>query len=140
MSCCTTHQLTVYDCFDRGRNTARAQPLAIQGPAIFLPHGLYARFSLNAEAGESVEDYEVTQLRFQATSCTTLIACCQALVELGQGATAAHMAALSAPQLLRHLGGVPVAKQDRALLAVAALRAAITALPQQTVPVPIAVA
>lgn len=140
MSCCTTHQLKVYDCFDRGRNTARAQPFAIQGQAIALPSGLYARFSLSAEAGKSAEAGEVTQLRFQATSCTTLIACCQALIELNRGATVAQMAALSAPQLLRHLGGVPAAKQDRALLAVAALRAALTALPQQAEPVPIAIA
>lgn len=140
MSCCTTHQLTVYDCFDRGRNTASAPPLAIQGQAIFLPHGLYARFSLSTEAGKSADGCEVTQLRFQATSCTTLIACCQALVELNRGATPEQMAIFSAPQLLRRLGGVPAAKQDRALLAVTALRAALSALPQQTVAVSLAIA
>lgn len=125
MSCCQTPQLTVYDCFDRGRLTAGAQPLATRGQAISLPNRCYARFSLTHDANL------LTGLRFQASSCTTLIACCQAITELYQGATLTQAAALDATTLLHQLPGVPAAKQDRALLAVAALRSALNALPRQ---------
>lgn len=115
--CCATHRLSVPACIERGLATRRAAPLVHEGPRVEAD-GLWAAFSLR-------RDGDRLTLRFRAAACTTLIAYCQALVELLAGGDPAEAAAMDPATLAAALPGVPAARRDRAVLAVAALRAAL---------------
>jgi NifU-like protein involved in Fe-S cluster formation len=123
-ACCSvTPRFTVAELFERGYRRNRAEPLAVQGEAIADAEGNNARFSV------ALEGSRLSEIRFRASSCTTLIAYSEALVELLEGFDAA-MATQYAPQdLVAALPGVHPLKQNRAVLAVAALRAALLKIP-----------
>jgi len=119
-ACCSvTPRFTVTELFERGFRRNRAAPFALEGDAIADAEGNSARFSLALEADR------IAEIRFRASSCTTLIAYSEALNELLAGFRP-DMAAQFTPQdLVAALPGVHPLKQNRAVLAVAALRAAL---------------
>lgn len=113
------HTLRLPDCLERGLRTRRAPPLPIAGAWIETPQGLRARFSL------AIRDGTITEARFEATPCATLVAYCQALAEYAAGRPLDATPGLDAEALVASLEGVPPARQDRAVIAVAALRATL---------------
>lgn len=122
IGCCDsrkTARLTVHDCFDRGLGTRRLPPLPVAGEPVSDRWGLWAAFSV------AVDDERLADLRFRSCSCTTLVAYCQALVDLSRGRPLAEVSALDASTLVARLPGVPRHRRDRAALALAALRAAL---------------
>lgn len=116
--CCRTSRPSVFGCFERGLVTRRQPPLPVRGPVVEGPSGLWASFSLEAN-GERLE-----HLRFEAASCTTLIACCQALVETLAGRRLPDCG-MDAGALADMLPGVPPMQRNRAAIAAGALRAAL---------------
>jgi NifU-like protein involved in Fe-S cluster formation len=123
-ACCSVApRFTVAELFERGYRRNRAEPLALEGETVADAEGNNARFSVDLDGGRLAE------IRFRASSCTTLIAYSEALAELLAGFDAA-MAAQYAPQdLVAALPGVHPLKKNRAVLAVAALRAALLRIP-----------
>lgn len=122
MTCCDTTAgslLRVHDCLERGLRTRRAPPLPVTGDWVETPHGLRARFSL------AIRDASIIEARFESTPCATLVAYCEALAECETGRPLAAAPALDAEGLVATLAGVPPGRRDRAVIAVAALRAAI---------------
>lgn len=111
--------LTIAECVERGLKTRRLVPFDHQCNQASYLFDLWARFSFQIEAGT------LTALRFECTACATLIACCQALVELLSGQKIEHAQHFSAASLLQQLSGVPAAKQNRAWLAVSAFGAGL---------------
>jgi hypothetical protein len=59
------------------------------------------------------------------SSCATLIAYCEFIAELVPGARLDIMTALAAADLVEAVPGVPALKRGRAVLAIAAFRAAL---------------
>lgn len=111
--------LRLPDCLERGLRTRRAPPLPHLGEWVETPQGLRARFSLAIHGDTLVE------VRFEATPCATLVAYCQALADHEAGRPLHATPSQDANTLVTRLAGVPPARQDRAILAVAALRAAL---------------
>jgi NifU-like protein involved in Fe-S cluster formation len=121
-SCCgVVPRFTVSELFERGRRRMREAPLAAEGEPISDAEGNAARFSV------LIEDDRLADARFRATPCTTLIAYCQGIAELLPGFRLDVVAALTAAELIAALPGVPEAKQQRAVIAIAAFRAALRA-------------
>ncbi len=119
-SCCNvTPRLTVSELFERGFRRNRAAPLPIEGAAMCDADGNTARFSLAIAEGRIVE------ANFRVSSCATLIAYCELIAELVPGSQPDIAQALTATELVDRLTGVPTLKRARALLAVAAFRAAL---------------
>lgn len=129
-ACCGARgQLSVHECFQRGLRTRRQPPLPHVGERVARADGLWACFSFARSGGV------LTAVRFECSSCTTLVAYCQALCELIPGADAGAESALDPRELIRCLPGVPGSRQDRAVLALAALRAALSqAVPHSDTP------
>lgn len=125
-ACCGARRLDVHGCFERGLATRRAPALAHEGPRVEAA-GLWAAFSLRHDGDGLV-------LRFRAAACTTLIAYCQALVELLAGSDAVAAAAVEPAALVAALPGVPAPRRDRAALAVAALHAALASAEETSTP------
>jgi hypothetical protein len=113
--------LSVADCMDAGLRNRRLPPLAVRGEPLASADGLQACFSLQRKGGAASE------LRFQCTSCTTLVAYCEALRRLCTGLPLERVARFRAADLVTALPGVPAVRQNRAALAVGALRAAVVA-------------
>ncbi|WP_163559949.1 iron-sulfur cluster assembly scaffold protein [Halomonas sp. NO4] len=111
--------LRLPECLERGLRTRRAPPLPHLGEWVETPQGLRARFSL------AIRDDTLVDVRFEATACATLVAYCQALADHETGRPLDATPSLDADALAARLEGVPPARQDRAILAVAALRAAL---------------
>jgi NifU-like protein involved in Fe-S cluster formation len=97
----------------------RAPPLPVTGEWVATPQGLRARFSLD------LHDGIIAEIRFESTPCATLVAYCQALTEHESGRALMSSPSVTADGLVALLEGVPPLRRDRAILAVAALRAAI---------------
>lgn len=116
--CCGAPGLDVSGCVQRGLATRRSPPLAIAGPAVAAPSGLWAVFSAD------IDGDRLRALRFDAAACATLVAYCQALVETLPGRRL-HDCSVDAAALTALLAGVPPTKRDRAAVAAAALRAAL---------------
>lgn len=117
--CCSSTagplRLTPHACFERGLATRRLPALPLRGARLSDTAGRWVEFSAVVDdAGR------LSRLRFACASCTTLIACCQALLELNRGCPAGTPCVTEALQLLRRLPGLPAGKHDRACLAVAA--------------------
>lgn len=123
--CCSSdprdEQLSVHACFERGLATRRLPLLAIAGQRITTTNGLWAAFTLRTDAGH------LREIRFTACTCTTLIACCQALAELNQGRRLDTARGTDSQSLIASLPGMPRARHDRAALAATAFRAALAA-------------
>ncbi len=79
-----------------------------------------ARVCFHIEADQG----RLSALEYRCTTCATLVAACEAIVEAGP-ATAEEALTLSADDLLARVGGVPAERHGRFHLAVDALRAAI---------------
>lgn len=109
---------SVSTCFDAGWRRQREPELPYTGEAVVAADGLWARFSL------SLGDGVIEQARFRAASCVTLVAYCELLCRMITGERVATAETLSPQVLVDQLPGVPPVKQDRAVLAVAALRGA----------------
>jgi NifU-like protein involved in Fe-S cluster formation len=119
-ACCSaTPRVTVSDLFERGFRRNRAAPLPILGAELSDTEGNTARFSL------AIADERIVDANFRASSCATLIAYCEFIAELVPGARLEIVTALTATDLVEAVPGVPALKHPRAVLAVAAFRAAL---------------
>jgi NifU-like protein involved in Fe-S cluster formation len=119
-ACCSvTPRLTVSELFERGFRRNRSAPLPIEGAAFADADGNTAHFSLD------VTDETIAAVRFRVSSCATLIAYCEYLAEVTPGFRLDIATALTAASLVEALPGVPALKRNRAVLAVAAFRAAL---------------
>jgi hypothetical protein len=110
---------TPFDYFQRGLAARRLQPLPRPGPRVSAEDGLWASFSVRVSCARLAE------IRFACASCTTLIACCEALAELNRGCPLDSVCVLGVETLWQRVPGMPRGKWDRAELAVAALSAAL---------------
>lgn len=99
--------------------TRRAPPLPVQGDWVETPQGLRARFSL------AIHDGGLAELRFESTPCATLVAYCEALTRFEAGGALEAAPSCDVASLVTSLAGVPPDRRDRAVIAVAALRAAL---------------
>jgi NifU-like protein involved in Fe-S cluster formation len=121
-ACCGATLLrTVSELFNRGFQRNRAAPCAIGGMTRSDGDALTACFSLELDGDR------LAQIGFRASSCATLIAYCELVAELATGQPLGIAARLTPAQLVAELSGVPLLKQDRAALAVAAFHAALVA-------------
>ena len=121
-ACCSVApRFTVAELFERGFRRSRLAPLDVEGEAVSDAENNAVRFSL------ALDGTRLDEIRFRASSCTTLIAYSQALAELFSGHDAAIAAHFTPRELAAALPGVPALKQNRAVLAVAAFRAALHA-------------
>ena len=119
-ACCSvTPRHTVSELFERGFRRNRAAPLSIEGEQLTDAEGNAARFSID------VADGKIAGLGFRATSCATLIAYCEFIAESVPGFRLEIARELTAVNLVEAVPGVPVLKRERAMLAVAAFRAAL---------------
>jgi NifU-like protein involved in Fe-S cluster formation len=125
-ACCSvTPRLTVSELFERGFRRNRAAPLPIEGAAFTDADGNSARFSLD------VTGATIAGISFRASSCATLIAYCEYLAEVTTGFRLDIANAFTPTSLVEALPGVPPLKRSRAVLAVAAFRAALAQASEQ---------
>ena len=117
--CSVTPRRTVSELVERGFRRRRAPPLPIEGPACGDAEGNTARFSL------AVGDGAIGTVSFRASSCATLIAYCEFIAEAVEGFRLDLARELTTADLVARLPGVPALKRERAILAVAAFRAAL---------------
>jgi NifU-like protein involved in Fe-S cluster formation len=123
-ACCSvTPRHTVSELFERGFRRNRAAPLPIEGAQLTDAEGNAARFSID------IADSKITGAGFRATSCATLIAYCEFIAESVPGFRLEIARELTATNLVAAVPGVPVLKRERAMLAVAAFRAALASAP-----------
>jgi hypothetical protein len=121
-ACCSvTPRRTVSELFERGFRRNRAAPLPIEGAALTDADGNTARFSLDVTGGK------IVRAAFRASSCATLIAYCECIAEAVPGFRLDIAQGLTPANLVEGLPGVPALKRGRAVLAVAAFRAALAA-------------
>jgi NifU-like protein involved in Fe-S cluster formation len=119
--CCgVSRRRNVSDYFDRGLRRNRLEPYKIAGKLLRDESGLEARFSLKVENGL------IEGVRFKVTSCVALTAYAELLAEEAEKLSPASAFSISPQTLIETLEGVPVFRRDRATLAVAALRSAIS--------------
>lgn len=119
--CGCAHRLSVTACFDRGRQRQRLPELANVGRWIEGREQVGARFSVE------LTDGILSDIRFRATTCITLVAYCDLLSERCLGLTPVAALNQNAQQLVSALPGVPPGKQDRASVTVTSLHSAIAA-------------
>ena len=123
-ACCSvTPRLTVSDLFERGYRRNRAPMLTIEGETCIGAENNSARFSI------AIADGKLMELGFRVSGCATLIAYCEMIAEIMPGFRIGIARGLGPDDLVAALPGVPPLKQDRALLAVTAFRAALAAAP-----------
>jgi len=123
-SCCSaTSRLSVSELFERGFRRLRNAPLSIEGEVHSDPAGNFARFSLD------VADGRIKSVGFRSSCCATLVAYCELIAESVPGARCEIAGVLTSREIIETLPGVPAYKHDRAVLAVAALRAALKVIP-----------
>jgi hypothetical protein len=120
-ACCSvTPRLTVSELFERGFRRNRAAPLPIEGAPCTDAEGNNARFSLD------LADGKLSRIGFHVSSCATLIAYCEFIAETAPGFRLEIARELTAANVVEALPGVPALKRERAMLAIAAFRAALT--------------
>src|SRR5690349_14371947 len=125
-ACCSvTPRLTISELFERGFRRNRTAPLPIEGAAFTDSDGNTARFSVDLK-GETI-----SSVSFRASSCATLIAYCEYLAEVTPGFDLDIATAFTATSLVEALPGVPALKRARAVLAIAAFRAAMAQASEQ---------
>jgi len=121
-ACCNvTPRLTVTELFERGFRRSREAPLPIQGATCAGADDNTAAFSLDVAGGR------IVAVRFRASCCATLMAYCEFIAEIAPGFGIAIAQELTATNVVEGVPGVPALKRDRAVLAVAAFRAALAA-------------
>jgi len=125
-SCCSvTPRLTVSELLERGLRRNRQPALAVEGIACTDAEGNAARFSLDV-----TDDDRIAKVGFRASPCATLIAYSELVCELATGARRELAGGLTSQDLIAALPGVHPLKQARAVLALAAFRAALAAIAQ----------
>jgi len=117
--CCVKPRLTVSELFERGYRRNRAAPLPVEGAQCADTDGNTARFSM------VIADGKIARIGFRATTCATLIAYCEYVAEIVAGFSLEIAKELTAAELVASVPGVPPLKQNRAILAIAAFRAAV---------------
>jgi NifU-like protein involved in Fe-S cluster formation len=121
-ACCSvTPRLTVGELFERGFRRNREAPHAIVGVLCTGAEDNTAAFSLDVAGGR------IAAVGFRASCCATLIAYCEYVAEIAPGFGLSIARELTATNLVDSLPGVPALKRDRAVLAIAAFRAALLA-------------
>jgi len=124
-SCCNvTPRRTVGELFERGFRRMRESPLPVEGETCADGDDNQARFSMD------LRDGRIAALGFRASPCATLIAYCELICETAPGLSPDLAGAMTPRQLTDTLEGVPALKQDRAALAIAAFRAALSKVSQ----------
>lgn len=119
--CCgVARRRSVSDCFDRGLRRNRAEPFVLAGETLRDANGLEAQFSLK------IENDLIEAARFKVTSCVALTAYAEVLAEEAEKLSLTSANAITPLTLIDLLEGVPLFRRDRANLAVAALRSAIS--------------
>lgn len=119
--CCgAARRRTVSDCFDRGLRRNRKEPFELSGETLRDANALEAQFSLKIENGI------IEAARFKVTSCVALVAYSEALAEEAEKLSLASALAIAPRTLIETLEGVPLFRRDRANLAIAALRSAVS--------------
>jgi NifU-like protein involved in Fe-S cluster formation len=116
---CTDTRKTVYDYFRHACCRVSRAPIGSSGALVHGDDGASAQFVLE------VIGARITGASYACSSCVTLIALCEHLAELAAGKAMEDARRLEPAALLRMHPEIPPSKQDRALLAVAALRAAL---------------
>ena len=120
--CCNmSPRLTVTELFERGYRRSRQAPLRIVGETCTGSEDISASFSLD------VADGRIDAVSFRASCCATLIAYCEYIAEMAPGLNVGLARAFIAHDLIACVPGVPALKRDRAILAIAAFRAALMA-------------
>jgi NifU-like protein involved in Fe-S cluster formation len=126
-ACCSVMpRLTVSELFERGFRRIREAPLPVEGGACSDAEGNSARFSLDMSGGR------IAGIGFKASSCATLIAYCELIAETLPGMSRDIARSLSPHEIVEALPGVPPLKHERAILAIAAFRAALESIPNET--------
>jgi hypothetical protein len=121
-ACCNvTQRLTVAELFERGFRRNREAPRAVTGTLCTGAGDNTASFSLD------VADGRIGAVGFRASCCATLIAYCEYIAEITPGFGLSIARELTAADLVDSVPGVPALKRDRAVLAMAAFRAALLA-------------
>ena len=121
-ACCSvTPRLTVAELFERGFRRNREAPRAIAGEPCAGAEDNTVSFSLD------VSDGRIEAISFRASCCATLIAYCEYIAEIVPGFRLELARELTAANLVDSVPGVPALKRDRAVLAIAAFRAALVA-------------
>ena len=121
-ACCSVlPRQSVTELFERGYRRNYAAPLSIRGTPHTDIEGNRAEFSLELSAGR------LAAIGFRATTCATLIAYCELIVEAVPGFAIGIAREFSAADLVDALAGVPEPKRVRAALAIEAFRAALDA-------------
>ena len=121
-ACCSvTPRLTVAELFERGFRRNREAPRAIEGAACAGAEDNTVSFSLDVANGK------IAAVGFRASCCATLIAYCEYIAEIVPGFGPSIARELTATNLADSGPGVPALKRDRAVLAIAAFRAALLA-------------
>ncbi|MCC6887723.1 MAG: iron-sulfur cluster assembly scaffold protein [Hyphomicrobiales bacterium] len=119
-ACCgATHRLTVAELVERGFRRNRQALLGIVGaPCTDAEHN-------TAVFGLEIADAKIAAVGFNASPCATLIAYCEWIAETASGLRLDLARELTAATLVAGVAGVPALKRDRAVLAIAAFRAAL---------------
>ena len=99
----------------------RRRRCAIEGAPCTGADDNTAAFSLD------VADGRIAAVGFRASCCATLIAYCEYIAEIAPGFRLEIARELTAANLVDSVPGVPALKRDRAVLAIAAFRAALMA-------------
>jgi hypothetical protein len=121
-ACCSvTPRLSVAELFERGFRRNREAPLPIAGATCTGADDNTVTFSLD------VIDERIIAVGFRASCCATLIAYCEYIAEIVPGFQLAIACEMTAANLVDSVPGVPALKRDRAVLAIAAFRAALLA-------------
>jgi hypothetical protein len=124
-ACCSvTPRLTVSELFERGFRRNREAPRAIVGVVCVGAEDNTAAFSLDVTSGR------ILAVGFRVSCCATLIAYCEYIAAIATGFQLAIARELTAANLVDSVPGVPALKRDRAVLAIAAFRAAVMAADQ----------
>ena len=116
-----TPRLTVAELFERGFRRNREAPHAIVGAPCIGAEDNTLSFSLDVAEGR------IARVGFHASCCATLIAYCEYIAEIAPGFSLMIARELTAANLADSVPGVPALKRDRAVLAIAAFRAALLA-------------
>jgi NifU-like protein involved in Fe-S cluster formation len=125
-ACCSVVQrLSVSELFERGFRRLRETACAIEGDARSDTEGNVARFSIDFADGR------IQRVGFRSSSCATLVAYCELIAETVPTFSREIADGLTATQIINALPGVPPYKQQRAALAVAAFRDALSLIPDQ---------
>jgi NifU-like protein involved in Fe-S cluster formation len=121
-ACCSVlPRQSVTELFERDYRRNYAAPLSIRGTGLTDAEGNRAEFSLELSAGR------LAAIGFRATTCATLFAYSELIVETVPGFSIGIAREFSAADLIDALDGVPEPKRARAALAIEAFRAALDA-------------